>query len=170
MSTCERKAPQVVTYGYCQGHTSSPFGHFNMCAGTSWVWERNKEMLVAGSTHIHHCIPRCCQGSKQDGAQCSRVHLIGTVKRGGEGRGVEKRAEKARNKEGFSEVVTYQGCISADVSQTPHGPVLTPLPLSRTWTLTTQPTHTNTHSYREGEEEEGGRTRVSRKERRRRVM
>lgn len=33
-----------------------------------------------------------------------------------------------RNKEGFGTTVTLSGIIAVDVSPTPHGPLLTPLP------------------------------------------
>lgn len=117
-----------------------------MCAGTSKGRERNEGMLVAGCDHIHHCIPRCCRGPKQAGAQCSRAHQIETL---------ERKGIKARNKEGFAVAVTLSGFIAVDVSQTPRGPALAPLPPPHTWTLTRVDPHTLTQKGWDGGKEVG---------------
>ncbi|TNN56253.1 hypothetical protein EYF80_033546 [Liparis tanakae] len=57
---------------------------------------------------------RCCQGL----SVLELIRYRHTGERGGGG-----------NKEGFAEVVTLSGIIPTDVSQTPHGPVLNPVPL-----------------------------------------
>lgn len=68
------------------------------------------EALRGRSNHIHHRITRCCQMPKQAGSQRSTAQI-------------------AQNKDGFATaVVTLSDFISADVSQNPHGPFLTPLP------------------------------------------
>lgn len=124
-----------------------------MCAGTSKDRERNEGMLDAGCNHIHHCIPRCCQGPMQAGAPCSRAHQIETLReRGVEGK---KREEiKARNNEGFAIMVTLSGFSAADVSQTPHGPCSHPTATASYMNPDqSRPAHRDTHSYRKGEME-----------------
>lgn len=79
----------------------------------------------------------------------SSVFQRTTDRKTGENREGEKREEiKVRNKEGFAVVVTLSGFIAVHVSQIPHGPILTPLPLPHTWTLTRVNPHTLTHTER----------------------